>query len=153
MSGYWHNRYDGGEQPRHGREYRILSGLKRDPVNGKVSGVCAGIAGYYGIKTWVVRAAAIVGLLMNPVLALIVYGIATMMLKPSDRAETEATAAQAAGNATKSEAPDSDLPPELRFAALREQFNDLAARAGEMEAQVTSKEFHLRRDFRKMSEA
>lgn len=137
----------------HGRDYRILSGLKRDPANGKVSGVCAGIAGYYGIKTWVVRAAAIVGLLVNPVLALIVYGVATLMLQPMERAEAEAAAAPTSGDTAKVEAPEPDLPPELRFAALREKFREMEARAGSMEAEVTSQEFHLRRDFRKMSEA
>jgi phage shock protein C len=149
---YWQNRYDGNPNPPHGREYRILRGLKRDPANGMVSGVCAGIAGYYGINRKFVRIAAVVGLLINPVLAFIVYGIATIMLKPIERAEVEAAAATA-DNSDRGEALGSDLPPELRFAALREKFNDLAARAGSMEAEVTSKEFHLRRDFRKMSEA
>jgi phage shock protein C len=149
---YWQNRYDGNPNPPHGREYRILRGLRRDPINGKVSGVCAGIAGYYGISTWVVRGAALVGLVMNPVLALIVYGVATMMLKPIERAEMEAATATA-DNAAPGDAPGSDLPPELRFAALREKFNDLMARAGSMEAEVTSKEFNLRRDFRRMGEA
>lgn len=150
MSGHWQHRHDGCAGPRHGREYRILSGLKRDPVNGKVSGVCAGIAGYYGIKPWVVRGAALVALVMNPVLALIVYGIATMMLKPMEYPEAAASSADAG---QRTEASDSELPPELRFAALREKFRDLAERAGNMEAEVTSKEFHLRRDFRRMGEA
>lgn len=152
MSGRWNDRYDDRTQPHHGRDYRILSGLRRDTENGMVSGVCAGIAGYYGINRKFVRIAAVVGLLINPLLALIVYGIATIMLKPMERADREA-AASTSDNAGRGEAPSSDLPPELRFAALREKFNDLTARAGNMEAEVTSKEFNLRRDFRRMGEA
>lgn len=134
----------------HGRDYRILRGLKRDPARGKVSGVCAGIAGYYGISTWAVRAAALVGLVVNPILALIVYGIATLMLQPLEPPTAETAAA---GGTDRAESPDGDLPPELRFAALREKFRDMEARTGGMEAEVTSKEFHLRRDFRRMGEA
>lgn len=152
MSGRWNDRYDDNAGTHHGREYRILSGLRRDTENGMVSGVCAGIAGYYRINRKFVRIAAVVGLLINPVLALIVYGIATIMLKPMERVEMEA-AKSTADNAGRSEAPSSDLPPELRFAALREKFNDLISRTGNMEAEVTSKEFNLRRDFRRMGEA
>ena len=152
MSGYWNNRYDGNPKAEHGRDYRILSGLRRDTEHGMVSGVCAGIAGYYGINRKFVRIAAVVGLVINPLLAMIVYGIATIMLKPMERAEMEAATATA-DNAGRTDAPSSDLPPELRFAALREKFNDLIARTGNMETEVTSKEFNLRRDFRRMGEA
>ncbi len=150
MRGRYGNGCHGNGWQGHGRDYRILSGLKRDPARGKVSGVCAGIAGYYGISTWAVRAAALIGLVINPILALIVYGIATLMLQPLERPAPETAVAGGPGG---TEAPESDLPPELRFAALREKFREMEARTGGMEAEVTSKEFHLRRDFRRMGEA
>ncbi|MDN3683486.1 PspC domain-containing protein [Vibrio sinaloensis] len=29
--------------------------LYRDTVNGKITGVCAGLANYFGLETWLVR--------------------------------------------------------------------------------------------------
>ncbi|WP_133152586.1 PspC domain-containing protein, partial [Vibrio sp. 10N.261.52.A1] len=29
--------------------------LYRDPINGKLSGVCAGLANYFGLEVWLVR--------------------------------------------------------------------------------------------------
>jgi phage shock protein C len=137
-----------------GPSFRILGGLKRDPWHGKVSGVCAGIAGYYGIRVWLVRALWIVGLCMNPFLAFAAYGIATLFLHPlpapdrfGGRSETNA------GTSAHPEDPDSDLPPELRFASLKDKFREIEGRAGEIETLVTSPEFRLRRDFNKMGKA
>ncbi|MES1150463.1 MAG: hypothetical protein ABUL54_01110, partial [Dongia sp.] len=47
---------------------------------------------------------------------------------------------------------EEDLPPELRFAALKDKFREIEGRTGDIEGLVTSPEFRLRRDFRKMRE-
>ena len=36
--------------------------LYRDPQKGKIAGVCAGLADYFGVETWIVRLLAITGL-------------------------------------------------------------------------------------------
>ena len=37
--------------------------LYRDPQRGKIAGVCAGLAEYFGVETWIVRLLAISGLI------------------------------------------------------------------------------------------
>ena len=37
--------------------------LYRDPQKGKIAGVCAGLADYFGVETWIVRLLAITGLI------------------------------------------------------------------------------------------
>ncbi|HVZ01931.1 MAG TPA: PspC domain-containing protein [Dongiaceae bacterium] len=144
-----------------GRNFRILSGLRRDPWHGKVSGVCAGIGGYYGIRPKWIRIALIVSLFINPPLTILGYVIATVLLKPlpepsfggqgvGGQSEMNAgTSAQQQRAETKAE---EELPPELRFAALKDKFRELEGRTGDIEGLVTSPEFRLRRDFKQMGE-
>ena len=79
-----------------------------------------------------------------------------MLLKPlpmpnfGGQSETNAgTSAQEPRAEAKAE---EELPPELRFAALKDKFRELEGRTGDIEGLVTSPEFRLRRDFRKMRE-
>lgn len=39
--------------------------LYRDPVNGKISGVCAGIANYFGAEVWLIRIVVISAALLG----------------------------------------------------------------------------------------
>jgi phage shock protein C len=143
-----------------GRNFRILSGLRRDPLHGKIAGVCAGIGGYYGIRPKWIRIALIVALCFNAPLTILGYIIATLLLKPMREAgfggqsEMNAgTSAQGTTSAQRAEtAAEEQLPPELRFAALKDKFRELEGRTGDIEGLVTSPEFRLRRDFRKMGE-
>jgi phage shock protein PspC (stress-responsive transcriptional regulator) len=139
-----------------GRNFRILSGLRRDPWHGKVAGVAAGIGGYYGIRPKWIRIALLISLFINPPLTILGYLIATVLLKPlpmpnfGGQSETNAgTSAQEPRAEAKAE---EELPPELRFAALKDKFRELEGRTGDIEGLVTSPEFRLRRDFRKMRE-
>jgi phage shock protein C len=136
-----------------GRNFRILSGLRRDPERGRVSGVCAGIAGYYGINLTLIRVAMVVALLINPFLTIGGYVLATWLIKPRpDGGRSETNAGTSAEAARRQQEAEEDLPPELRFAALKDKFRELEERTGEVEALVTSSEFRLRRDFKKMGE-
>ena len=65
-----------------GRNFRILSGLHRDPARGRVSGVCAGIAGYYGLNLKLIRVLMIVAAFINPFLTIGGYALATLLLQP-----------------------------------------------------------------------
>jgi phage shock protein C len=141
-----------------GRNFRILSGLRRDPWRGRVSGVCAGIAGYYGLNLRLIRIAMIVALFINPFLTIGGYALATFLLQPlpeprPDGGRSETNAGTTAQRAARERAAEDELPPELRFAALKDKFRELEERTGSMETLVTSSEFRLRRDFRKMGEA
>ncbi len=39
--------------------------LYRDPINGKLAGVCAGLANYFGLETWLVRILVITAALLG----------------------------------------------------------------------------------------
>ena len=140
-----------------GRNFRILSGLRRDPYRGRVSGVCAGIAGYYGINLKLIRVAMIVATFFTPFLTIGGYALATFLLKPlpepqPDGGQSETNVGSSAQRAEREKAAEEELPPELRFAALKDKFRDLEGRTGDMETLVTSSEFRLRRDFKNMGE-
>jgi len=140
-----------------GRNFRILSGLRRDPYRGRVAGVCAGIAGYYGINLKLIRIAMIVCAFINPFLTIGGYALATWLIKPMpepaeprpDGGQSEMNAGTSASHARAAE---EDLPPELRFAALKDKFRELEERTGGVETLVTSSEFRLRRDFKNMGD-
>lgn len=155
MGATWHEGSFGG------RNFRILSGLRRDPARGKVSGVCAGIAGYYGLNLTFIRIAMVVCLFMNPPLTIGGYALATWLIKPMEprpdadesvAGQSEVNAGTSAKRAEREKAAEEELPPDLRFAALKDKFRELEERTGDVETLVTSSEFRLRRDFKKMGE-
>jgi len=140
-----------------GRNFRILSGLRRDPWHGKIAGVCAGLGGYYGIRPKFIRIALIVALFINPLLTIGGYALAALLMPvlaetPRYGGRSEDNAGTSARAKSQEQADEDELPPELRFAALQDKFRDLETRTADMEATVTSPEFRLRRDFRKMGE-
>lgn len=137
--------YQSGE----GRPFWAFQGLRRIPQRGKVSGICAGIAAHWGIRLKWVRIVAVIALIFAPMFTLIAYGLGTFFLTPVDVEPVRA----ADKSAEKDNWATGDLPPDLTFPTLRRKFRELEERAGAMETQVTSQEFHLRRDFRRMGEA
>lgn len=126
-----------------------FQGLRRIPDQGRVSGICAGIAAHWGVRLKWVRIAAVVALIFAPMLTLIAYGLGTFFLQPMDVEPIPATQKPGA----KDDWATGELPPDLTFPNLRRKFRELEERAGSMETLVTSQEFHLRRDFRRMGEA
>jgi len=139
-----------------GRNFRILSGLRRDPAHGRIAGVCAGIGRYYGIRPKWIRIALIVSFFINVPLTVLGYIIATFLLKPLPEpgfaGQSEMNAGTSAQAQRAETAAEEELPSELRFAALQDKFRELEGRTGDIEGLVTSPEFRLRRDFRKMGE-
>ncbi|MCY3624228.1 MAG: PspC domain-containing protein [Gammaproteobacteria bacterium] len=57
--------------------------LCRDRENGKLLGVCAGIANYYGLESWVVRLIALTGLVFLTSVTLVGYFVAALLMDPS----------------------------------------------------------------------
>ncbi len=76
---YRHRIADRAEKvnPRSGRLYR-------DPQNEKIVGVCAGIARYFGIETWMVRLGALTGLFILPGIVFPAYWIAYFIMDTPD---------------------------------------------------------------------
>ena len=53
----------------------------RDAEHAKVSGVCAGIAKYFDINPWIVRALTIAGFLIVPFAVGLAYVLAILLLR------------------------------------------------------------------------
>ena len=54
--------------------------LYRDPQRGKIAGVCAGLAEYFGVETWIVRLLAISGLIFAGFITFTAYIAAWFLL-------------------------------------------------------------------------
>lgn len=72
---------------RYDREYSTIKSVRqtlcKDIVNKKLTGVCAGIAKHYELPRLAVRIAAIVALIMLPVVTGVAYVVASMLLPNS----------------------------------------------------------------------
>ena len=138
--------------------HRFFKRLHRNPDQGKIAGVCAGIAETAGMRPWVVRAALIVLLIMNAPVAILLYilGIVLLERRTDFVAEGPEAAGPTATASTQGPAPDgppssggpdsvvdTGLPQNLRFESLRRKFKDLEERAADMEAHVTSGDYTL----------
>ncbi len=54
--------------------------LFRDTHKGKIAGICAGIANYFGWELWLIRIAFVTGLILNSPLFIVIYIAAWLIL-------------------------------------------------------------------------
>lgn len=54
--------------------------LYRSARNKKITGVCAGLASYWNLPAWGVRAAAVVALICMPTVVAVAYLVASLLL-------------------------------------------------------------------------
>lgn len=115
--------------------------LYRNPENGMVAGVCAGIADYFGVRPFLIRLAVVVGMFFFAPVLLLGYVIAVLALpvKPPKlyRDEEEEQFWRAVS-----------IKPDRTLAGLTQRFRDTERRVARMEAYVASKEFELNRAIR-----
>lgn len=133
---YAHHVGDPGPGPNRHRIYRN----RRD---GKVAGVCAGVADYFGWRTKHVRLAAILLTVFFFPVPAILYAVAAVIMPPGDPI------------ATRYEDPAEErfwrsyaMKPKVTYAELRHRFRALDARVADMERAVTSSDYALRKEFR-----
>jgi len=112
--------------------------LYRDPGRGKIFGVCAGIADYFGVDTFLVRLAAVVGAVFFTMPIVGAYLLAALVLKVKP-ARVYASREEEDFWRTVATKPDRTL------AGLRHKFRDVERRLGGIETYVSSKEFELNR--------
>jgi len=133
---YAHHVGDPGPGPNRHRIYRNVRG-------GKVAGVCAGIADYFGWRVKMVRVALILLTVFFFPIPILVYGAAAIFMPPGEAI------------ATRYENPEEErfwrnysMRPKMTYSELRHRFRALDARIAEMEQAVTSSEYALRKEFR-----
>lgn len=130
--------------------------LLRDDLNGKIAGVCAGIADYFGWELWLVRVVTLASVLLGfgtfiPVL----YLVGWIVLRKKS---------QTLGSMPAQQPVDAVFKPvevktriwqrgeSARQASLhiRRQFDEIEHRVRNIESYVTSNRYQLDREFRKL---
>ncbi|MEI8396230.1 MAG: PspC domain-containing protein [Rhodospirillaceae bacterium] len=110
--------------------------LYRNSGNGRVFGVCAGIADYFGTDPFIVRAGAVLGLFLLSMPTLIGYALLALILptKPAGLYRSPADEEFWRAVTTK---------PDVTFAAVRHKFRDLEKRLRSLESHVSTREFEI----------
>ncbi len=113
--------------------------LYRDPKNGKIAGVCAGIADYFSLDVTLVRILAIVSGLTFTVVTVIFYILADIYLpvKPDNLYDDD----QEESYWRKYRKSPRDTLADTRY-----RFRKLERRLNKMEAYVTSDKYQLERE-------
>lgn len=144
--------------------------LRRDVREGKIAGVCAGVADYFGVELWLVRIFAIIALIFAPPPTFIAYCAAWFILDPKinnvySNGKTYKSAEDVLNQSPRSstvEAADlrqmqikqtvwqSGETPKQALADIKYQFNKLQKRVGEIETHVTSPKFTLEREINRL---
>lgn len=124
--------------------------LYRDPINGKISGVCAGLANYFGIEVWLVRILVIsAALLGGSFLVMLIYVALTLMLEKQPPSYEE-TVKSTQGHKLKSKPWQQGQTPETLLKTIENDFDRLEVQIRDLEAYVTSKRFNFDKEFSKL---
>ncbi|WP_164837167.1 envelope stress response membrane protein PspC [Vibrio alfacsensis] len=124
--------------------------LYRDPQNGKISGVCAGIANYFGAEVWLIRIVVIsAALLGGTFLVLLAYVALAFMLEKQPMTYSENIKSQQE-HTLKSKPWQKGQSPDQLLSVLEGDFNKLDAKVRGMEAYVTSDAYRVNREFNKL---
>jgi phage shock protein C len=113
----------------------------RDPRHGKLMGVCAGLADYFGWNATLVRVLAIVALLWFNVVTLAVYLVLGFVLPTKPEALYDWDADEEYWRSVRRSAGDT-------FRDVRHRFRELDMKLQHMEGYVTSSRYDLDRQFR-----
>ena len=117
--------------------------LYRNPENGIVRGVCAGIADYFGISVVPVRIAAVAGLIFFTLPVVIGYLILGFVLDPKPAGLYRSTEEESFWRRARTD-------PQATVSDVRARFRDIERRIRDAEAYVTSSQFKLNRDFKEL---
>ncbi|RJX70188.1 envelope stress response membrane protein PspC [Vibrio sinensis] len=124
--------------------------LYRDTINGKLSGVCAGIANYFGAEVWLIRILVIsAALLGGSFLVVLVYVAMTLMLEKQPVNYVETLKAQQE-HTLKDKPWQRGQSPSMLLDTLEKDFDQLEGKVRAMEAYVTSDSYKVDREFSKL---
>ncbi len=116
--------------------------------------MCAGIARYYGIETWVVRCAAVTGLIFVPQFVFPAYWIAyfLMDLPPRESAPDDRRPGR---DDHSSPAPElgTNLSPRRSLRNIQADLTQIELKLRRMETHVVSGQYELQKELNKFDEA
>lgn len=144
--------------------------LYRDSENGRIAGVCAGIANYFGLETWLVRILAVTGffLLAGPFMFVayiacwfildkkphganaqpqkLMFNMSSKGWRNSNVGEVKSTNRVE----VKTKVWQAGEPPKQAFHDIKSRFDKAEMRLRKMETYVTSKEYQLNREISRL---
>ncbi len=139
--------------------------LYRDAERGKIAGVCAGVAEYFGIELWLVRILVLSAFfLLGGPFVLVAYVAAWFILeKKPTQPKRGANDYQYGGKgwqnrsdeeepkvAVKAKVWQAGEPPKQAFNDISVRFHKLETRLRRLESYVTSSEFQLNREINRL---
>lgn len=144
--------------------------LYRLPRQGKVAGVCAGVADYFGFETWLVRIVFISGVLLSGAMFVVGYIAAWFILDvkedggqserqprkkwQSDWKDEVSSQIRSRFDARPVEVKEkvwqAGEPPRQAFHDIANQYRDMEKRLQNLETYVTSTEFTVSREINRL---
>lgn len=121
--------------------------LYRYPREGKVAGVCAGLAHYFGIEVWLVRIMVITVFLFGGAGIVILAYLAAWLFMDKYTGEGEAVYEEPA---LKSKTWQAGESAHRRILTLDQEFSELETQLRRLEGYVTSETFKVRNKFRQL---
>lgn len=141
----------------------IKKELFRNTTKGKIGGVCAGVADYFGWETWLVRILVVSGVLLGLEFLFVVYIAAWFILdKKTEKVETRADLTNHQGKVPKGNDEQNEPikvkakvwqagePPQQAFRDIKSKYGGLEVKLRTMEKYVTSPEFTVSREINKL---
>ncbi len=115
--------------------------LYRDPAQGLVLGVCAGVADYFGFDLTATRVCAAVSLIFfMPATLLVYFGLALLLPKRSNGPGESSRADSPLRRAVRAQ-------PHATLSSVHHKFRELEIRLQRLEKYVTSPRFQLDQEF------
>lgn len=136
----------------------------RDTENGKIGGVCAGLAAYFGWEVWIIRIVAVTALIFASKVTLVAYVVAWIVIdkvpKPSKSAkgspdiikETTSYERTPDGRSieVKTRVWQAGEVPKDALKDIARQFTDMEHSVRAMERYVTSSEYKVRQEINRL---
>jgi phage shock protein C len=143
--------------------------LFRDPKQGKIAGVCAGLANYFGWETWLVRILVVSGVLLGMGWFVVIYIAGWFILDKVPDGQANASSvknSKAEKRYHQANSNDDNLvnesirvkekiwqagePPKQAFRDIAKKFQMLEGKLRAMEYYVTSPEYTVSREINKL---
>ncbi len=140
--------------------------LYRNPQQGKIAGVCAGVADYFGWETWLIRILIVSGVLLGMGWFIVIYIAAWFILDKkqgsgsklpegakkcfTSKAQQESDNIANESIKVKARIWQAGEPPKQAFHDIHRKFTQLERQLRAMEQYVTSSEFTVSREINKL---
>ncbi|MCG9582879.1 envelope stress response membrane protein PspC [Vibrio tubiashii] len=122
--------------------------LYRDTVNGKITGVCAGLANYFALEVWLMRILVIsAALLGGSFLVILAYIAMTLMIEKQPPNYVDAIKTEQE-HKLKNKPWQQGQTPEMLLNTIEKDFHNLENQIRDIEAYVTSDAFKVDKEFK-----